>query len=383
MCLHPISIPNPNYGNKSPLIKQIKDTTSQRIMVPCGTCPECIRLRQMYFVQRVQMESLDNHLFFCTITYNNDSIPVVSTSTGYDIRFSDVADVQKMFKRLRKSNAFGRPFRHFSVSELGGKNSRPHFHILFMLPKYPSDTLHDCMNLEKVLFEAVKSEWRRNYGSTRSPVYRPCCDFIRYFSRGRWRGTYDLTFVNPVTAGGSCTRVAFYVVKYMLKPSRRATRLQQALHLNLPEDEYNDIWSMVKPRHFESEAFGLGQGLVDGKPKPTPQVYAYLRKCIDLSKHGPNPFPKFFLLESGKSFPLCRYYKHNPDIFTLSDFWDFFFSSHEREDNMIITESPNLPQLWQKIADFKEQVSLVDYHATSSEFDDLFDDNSNLNLLDF
>ena len=50
----------------------------------------------------------------------------MTTSTGYSIRFADVTDVQKMFKRLRKKNAFGRPFRYLAVSELGSKKGRPH-----------------------------------------------------------------------------------------------------------------------------------------------------------------------------------------------------------------------------------------------------------------
>lgn len=112
----------------------MKDCESQYIEVPCGHCPQCIANRQMQFVQRVQMEELANHLFFCSLTYNNDSLPQVCTSTGYTIRYADVTDVQNMFKRLRKRNAFGRPFRYFGVSELGSKRGRPHpfsYHILY------------------------------------------------------------------------------------------------------------------------------------------------------------------------------------------------------------------------------------------------------------
>lgn len=133
MCLSPVSIENPNYGRKDSFA-QYKDVVSRRIYVPCGHCAECIASRQLQFVQRLQMEEIANHLFFCTLTYNNDMLPVVGTSTGYNIRFADVSDVQKMFKRLRKRNAFGRPFRYFGVSELGSRRGRPHpfsyyFHV--------------------------------------------------------------------------------------------------------------------------------------------------------------------------------------------------------------------------------------------------------------
>lgn len=125
MCLSPVQIPNPNLGNKSSFA-QFKDTTSLYINVPCGHCPECVAHDQMQWIQRLQMEELTNHLFFATLTYNNDMLPHLVTSTGFDIRFADVDDVQTMFKRLRKRNAFGRPFRYFGVSELGEKRGRPH-----------------------------------------------------------------------------------------------------------------------------------------------------------------------------------------------------------------------------------------------------------------
>lgn len=125
MCISPIKIKNPNLGMTGPNA-QFKDCVSRYIEVPCGVCCQCVANRQLQYVQRLQAESLVNHFFFCTLTYNNDCLPRVSTSTGYDIRFADVRDVQNMFKRLRKRNAFGRPFRYFAVSELGSTRGRPH-----------------------------------------------------------------------------------------------------------------------------------------------------------------------------------------------------------------------------------------------------------------
>lgn len=125
MCISPVRIRNPNYGINNEGTRY-KDTVSAFINVPCGHCSECVAIRQMSYVQRLQLESKKNHLFFCTLTYNNESLPSVLTSSGYSIRYADVADVQKMIKRLRKSNVFGRPFRYFGVSELGSSRGRPH-----------------------------------------------------------------------------------------------------------------------------------------------------------------------------------------------------------------------------------------------------------------
>lgn len=384
MCISPVRIRNPNYG-KTGKGYYYKDCKSLFLSVPCGFCHECIKSRQMQFVQRLQMEELTNHLFFCTLTYNNESLPQVVTSTGYNIRFADVSDVQKMFKRLRKSNAFGRPFRHFSVSELGSDKGRPHFHILFLIPKHDGDTIYDCMNLEKRMFDAVLSEWRRNYGSNRKPIWKPCCSYVRKFIRGRLRTNFDLHYVNPMLSDGGCADVAFYVMKYMLKPSDRVVRLQRALRLNLPEDEYDSLWKMVKPRHFESEAIGYGQCVYD-KPSEndgfrrkyyiSPDVLSHLKRGIDLSKYGASdkPFPQFFTTTDGKSFPLARFYKNNPEIFSQADFLDFYFmDKNSRSDNVVIADDVHVSQLVKGVDDFDKKVKQVEFQQSSDELDDLFE----------
>ena len=98
MCLSPVIIPNPNYGLKySPELSPLIDTSSSSIAVPCGHCSECIHNRQLALVQRLQMESLCNYLFFSTLTYNNEMIPQLVTSSGYNIKY--VAGVEDMNNR--------------------------------------------------------------------------------------------------------------------------------------------------------------------------------------------------------------------------------------------------------------------------------------------
>ena len=250
MCLHPLLIPNPNRGKTYPKgdPRNLYDCTSQYIYVPCGYCPQCIAVKQMYIVQRVQMESLENHLFFATLTYNQESLPRITTSTGYSIPYADISDIQNCFKRLRKSGAFSRPFRYFAVTERGSTYGRPHAHCLFFLPKYEGDSFLDCLNLESILFDALLAEWRRNYGSTRVPAYRPLCTYYRKFIGGKLSATYDLHYAVPSASDAGLASVAFYVCKYMLKPSTKEVRLQQALHLNLPDDEYETVWKTVRNR---------------------------------------------------------------------------------------------------------------------------------------
>lgn len=390
MCISPVRIRNPNRGYTGPNA-QYKDCHSLYINVPCGVCPECVASRQMQMVQRLQVECLVHHLFFCTLTYNNDMLPKVGTSTGFDIRYADVSDVQKMFKRLRKRNAFGRPFRFLAVSELGSAKGRPHFHICFLLPKYEGDDLNVCLSLEKKMFDEVLFEWRRNYGTRKNPIYKPLCTFVRKVVHGRLRTNFDLHYVNPSLSSGGEADVAFYVLKYMMKPSDRLIRLQRALRLNLPEDEYEYIWKLVHTRHFESIGFGLGTSEYDKIDshhvyRVPDKVYDHLRACIARSKI-PNgvddPSPSFFSPVDGSSHPLAKYYKSKGEVFDMQDFLDFFYSSKKIGSDNFIPQKELDNQTDQSIDKFEKNVKLVDFQQTASNLDDLFDDCTNSQFLDF
>lgn len=377
MCISPIRIRNPNAGMSGMKSTLMKDTSSMFINVPCGVCPECIAVRQMNFVQRIQCESMVNHLFFITLTYNNECLPVCSVSTGYDIRYADVSDVQKMFKRLRSSKAIPRSFRYFGVSELGSAKGRPHFHILLVVPKEKTDSYADCLHLESVISKAVLHEWRRNYGSDRMPDYKPLCSYVRKMVRGKIRTNFDCHYVNPVLSQGQEADVAFYVLKYMMKPSDRVRRLQQALHLNLDVDEYESVWKIVRPRHFESEAFGLGQCVKDncGKYVIHPDVLKYLRSCVQSSKLTEDS-PKFYSPVTGKSFPLAKYYKKFSEIFSYDDALDFYYNDTKgRVDNVIIPDDVHVSQLLKKVDDFNDKLNRVESYDSAQNLNELFDEN--------
>lgn len=375
LCISPVTIDNPNYGKRFVAgdINSLKDCTSAKLRVPCGHCPECIANKQMQLVQRVQMESLSNYLFFATLTYNNDSLPVLTTSTGYDIRYADISDLQKCFKRLRKSNAFGRPFRYFAVSELGSKRGRPHFHVLFFVPKYDSDDKFVPQNLESVLFKELLHEWRRNYGSTRSPVYKPLCTYQVIFRHGKRISNYDCHYVVPLLGDDTEASVAFYVLKYMLKRSDRETRLQRALHLNLSEAEYDSVWSLVRSRFIVSKGFGInGFKSPFGDLVADPRIVSWLRKCIDFS--DASDFPKFFNPVTGKSFPLSRYYKSKPEIFSAVDAYKFYFGSKsEHLDNVAEYDDKDYSQLLKSVSDYENRISQVSERGDFDSYSDCFD----------
>lgn len=306
MCVSPVLIRNPNYQNRTELIQKISDTESEYIKVPCNHCPECVSARQNQLVDRCRCLSLDHYIFFCTLTYNRQSLPHLSTSTGFDIPYADISDVQKMFKRIRKSDLFGRPFLYFGVSERGKKGSRPHFHLLLFLKKYDDDDKLTPAKLESTLRPLVLKEWRRNYGSNRVPVWKPLCTYRSKYVGGKRYSNYDLHYVVPHSSEHGSDDVAFYVSKYILKSSENEKRLQQALHLNLvkvfddgsvDDLEYNNVWSVVRSRSFFSKGFGAA----------TDMEVNFVKGCIERSKSDPDGL-KFFH-QDGSSSQLPRYYR--------------------------------------------------------------------------
>lgn len=297
MCISPIRILNPNYGAKSDLMRMTKDCESQYINVPCGVCSECTANRQMQLVQRCRNMALDHYMYFCTLTYNNESLPSITTSTGFTIKYADISDVQKMMKRLRVSNRIGREFSYFFVTERGSERGRPHVHGIFFIPKKSDDDLNYPLQLETSLRGIIFSEWRRNYGSRRNPIWRPLCTFHSKWSHGQLYTNFDLHFVHERTSSEGSDDVAFYCSKYLLKPSNKEIRLQQALRLNLSEDEYDDVWKLVKSRCLCSKRFGLSSDYEK----------QYVLYCLERSKNDPTGL-KYYTYK-GQPQPIAKYYK--------------------------------------------------------------------------
>lgn len=323
MCVSPLSIPNPNYGRKDKL-SYLVDTDSRFIRVPCGYCDECLAVKQMSLVQRVIMESQKNHLFFATLTYNNESIPIKNVN-NFQIKYADYKDLNSCIRRIRHYNLFPRVFRYFAVSELGSKRGRPHFHVLFIVPKYSGDDYNTCIGLEQQMFTVLFSNWKRNYGTRKNPVYRPLCTYVRKFVRGRLSTNFDLHYVNPNFQDRGVADVGFYVLKYMLKPSDRARKLQQALRLNLEYGEYIKFWNEVKPRYFKSLDFGLARDK---------DIQRYLHNGIEQTKDSFD-YPVFVNPNNGSTFPLSRFYKSKGDIYDLDQATHFVLNQKNRNDSYV------------------------------------------------
>lgn len=258
--------------------------------------------------------------------------------------------------------------------------------MIFFIPKKEGDDFCFLTELEHKMFRIVLSEWKRNVAppiwspkklqfipNRRCPVWKDCCTYVRKFVRGKWRYNYDLHYVNPVLSDGGTADVAFYVLKYMLKPSDREKRLQQALHLNLSEEEYEATWKVVRPRSFYSKHFGLAGVGIRKEWKPSERIVDYVRSSVRRSK-GYSEFPCFFNPVDGRSFPLSRYYKNNGDCYTIGDALDFHYGSTKaRADNVVIRDDVDLSQLVTKETEFMHKVNDIDFKQDSNDLDFLYE----------
>lgn len=250
----------------------------------------------MNLIQRARIMSLDHYIFFATLTYNPESLPIYNLDDGRTIPYADISDVQKMFKRIRKDNLFLRPFKYFFVSERG-KKGRPHYHGMIFIPKSKEDdTLYPAV-MEKHISNTLITEWRRNYGTRRKPVWKPLFTYRVKYAHGKRYCNFDLHYVVPFATEHGSDDVAFYISKYILKPSRREIRLQQALHLNLTPDEFDTVWNVVRSRSFCSLGFGASTDLEKN----------YIRSCIERSADHLDGL-KYYALD-GSTQPLSKYYR--------------------------------------------------------------------------
>lgn len=224
--------------------------------------------------------------------------------------------------------------------------------------------------MQKVLFDAVLHEWRRNYGSTRNPDYRPCCTYVRKFIRGKLYSNYDLHYVSPGLTKEGCSDVAFYVTKYMMKPSKREVRLQQALHLNLPEYEYESVWSLVRSRTFASLGLGVNGEKTPFGIEPDPKIVEYIRKCVEISKSS-EQFAKFYTPQTGSSFPLSRYYKSKFYCYNIKD-EEVFFNRQDRIDGVLITDKSET-SIDVCLDKHKKRCFIADLHDQSGILDEFYE----------
>lgn len=342
MCNAPIRLPNPYYGHqnladhagsgarkkvlqfsgKDKLSRSntfipdkygfLHDTQNKYIEVPCGHCSACIATKQSYAIQKCQLLSMTHEIYMVMLSYRQDALPFVVIN-GYKHYYADYGDFQKMIKRLRISNALGCDFKTFCITEYGGEKHRPHFHCLFFIPKSRFTSEWDKLKFDTHIHKTILSEWKRNYGSDRYPIWKPLCIYKDYWKNGVHKRNYQCDRVKPMKYkdGSKYTNpvnnVAHYVTKYFLKFDKWLARKKSAMYFNLSPEEFTRCWKLLKPR------YNFSKNCISRKDKVTnvitthPEVLAHISKCIKYSINHPDGAWSYISPVDGNISPLSPF----------------------------------------------------------------------------
>ena len=306
-----------------------------------------------------------------------DNMEGVDTTDIYDaidykevfMPYADIHHIQLLLKNLRDNQPVGdRRLRYVCVSELGKTRARPHFHILLFVERLPGDDKFTPLNLERPLREYVKAHWAVNVGTRKNPVWEPRFTYRKRYYGGKLYQNFDLHYVNPNATTEGVQNVAYYVTKYMMKPSPKEEARQQFLKLNLDEEQYESTWSRIKCRLLVSKGLGLDCTFEtveqveyvplpldeyakvldadDLPPSVRPDATIKIRKKRlmipnfelaqwihntmrkGLSEDNPHPI---YVDLNGNRRPLARYYQNKFYIYTVTDYLDFWLNASQEQ----------------------------------------------------
>ena len=93
------------------------------IIVPCGQCSECRKIRaNMWAIRMMHEIKYHDSNIFVTLTYNDESM-----ADGAQLVQKDLTDY---IKRVRKAIE-PRKIKYYACGEYGEKYGRPHYHLIF------------------------------------------------------------------------------------------------------------------------------------------------------------------------------------------------------------------------------------------------------------
>ena len=359
MCVKPITISNFNKGLPDAVKLRFPFIQDYRyVQVPCGKCPECLYRKQGYLIQRCVMMQEDYYIFFATLTYNNESLSYVDIN-GYRHYYAPVRDIQLFFKLLRKHDVFGGPFKYIACSEYGCKHHRPHWHVLFFVPKPEFRSVRDELlfvnNIEHEVKPYVIKYWSKNVGTKWHPEYRGNCTYINDY-RGT---TLDFHYVKPHIDNKSTEDVCYYVFKYVLKFDDWFEKKRQALRLNLEYVDFVKYYNMIKPRFLISKGFGI-----------TPKTKDYIRYCIDSSFNYPDKGYFVFINPiSGRISPLSPYYRQK--YLTVEDLTKMYLfqKKYDIDHNIYNVLQDIRPVVDNVYSDYEARKRHIAYKSFDNDFD--------------
>lgn len=236
MCTSPITIyNNSRYVNLTSF--DVKRT------VPCGHCWQCQMAKQSEYAIRSYYEwqhskSVGSFAYWDTLTYNDGHLPNV-----FGVPCFRRKDIQDFMKRLRydlddKFKLSKDAFRYLAIGEYGGKNGRPHYHVIFFC-KFPEEV---CSVTQ--FHNLVVQNWRPWNGNT---------DFYH----GR----------DPESLKIKSNAGLQYVTKYLYKDAGLFSELRQKVDAKIaqrfPDIVISNATYRKRFQNFQLHSLGFGSYLLD------------------------------------------------------------------------------------------------------------------------
>lgn len=108
-------------------LKERNKLTGEKVVVPCGKCPACVKRKQSAWSFRLMQEEKRSDIsHFVTLTYDVKNVPF--SDRGYMTLRKE--HFQLFMKRLRKLSTNPFPIKYYAVGEYGKERSRPHYHAV-------------------------------------------------------------------------------------------------------------------------------------------------------------------------------------------------------------------------------------------------------------
>lgn len=260
MCLSPINIYNPSK------YISLKHADAFTLSVACGSCAECQEVKHDEWYFRTNYECIDTfknggYVLFDTLTYRNEDLPHITDFYPDIPRHMDYPcfnrdHIRKFMVRLRRRLSYlGYPsIRYFLTSEYGVDpqfTHRPHYHVLFFVPK-------EIPPIE--LSNLIHESWQ--HGRT-DGVYEYGANYV----------LSERVFTDMAAHG---MQLANYVSKYVMKDSAFDANIRYRLgsitsyyySLDRCMDDYgyelesrsfyNKLKNIVCQFHLQSKGFGMG-----------------------------------------------------------------------------------------------------------------------------
>lgn len=193
---------NMYFGKEGIGFKKDSNVEINPILLPCGKCIGCRLDKSREWALRCMMELKENNgiASFVTLTYNESCVPISyfpdpNTGEALPVLTLKLDDLQRFWKRLRKSLPENKKIRYFACGEYGANGFRPHYHAI-IFGYWPDDLVTYQVNQSTTYYTsaALNRIWH-NGNVLVAPVNFDTCAYVARYTAKKSMTLGDEFFV--------------------------------------------------------------------------------------------------------------------------------------------------------------------------------------------